>query len=73
MKTHKIRYGGDFTVDGYDETFTTYCGITEQHSDKLEGHFVSNNDECTCKKCNQAYDKEIKAISKLFCKISVIQ
>ena len=58
MKTHKIRFGGDFTISGLDDTFRTYCGITEGCSEDMERQFVGTHDECTCKKCEKSYRKE---------------
>lgn len=55
MKTHKIKYGGEFTINGIDDTFRTFCGITENHSEDMIDYFVGKHDKCSCKKCNQAY------------------
>ena len=59
MKTHKVRYVGyDYYLGGFDGSFTTYCGISEDCSEELsENYIVGEHDECTCKKCNRAYNK----------------
>lgn len=59
MKTHKIKHGGDFTINGIDDTFVTYCGITEEHSEDMADQFVLRYDKCTCQICERAYEKEI--------------
>lgn len=64
MKTHKIKYGGEFTADGWDDTFRTYCELTENCSEDMESQFVGRNDECSCKVCNKAYKKELEKYDK---------
>lgn len=58
MKTHKIRHGGDFTEWGWDNSFRTYCGITEGCGEDVK--FVDRRDECTCKKCKRGYEVEME-------------
>lgn len=69
MKTHKVKYGGEFTINGYDDCFRTFCGINENHSEDMIDMFVGINDKCTCKVCNKAYESytraEIILINKL--------
>ena len=60
--THKTRFGGEFTINGIDDTFTTYCGLNEWNTtsdDLFENRLVGRHDECTCKKCNKSYEKEM--------------
>ena len=36
MKTHKVKFAGyDYYSGGYDGSFNTYCGITEECSEEL--------------------------------------
>lgn len=63
-RTHKIKYGGDSTISGIDDTFRTYCGITEGCSEDMERQFVDRHAPCTCKKCEISYQKEIQEHEK---------
>jgi len=65
MITHKIRTGGDFTIRGIDDTFRTYCGITENCSEDTAERIVSSYSKCTCKKCNSSIEKEILSFEKM--------
>lgn len=67
MKTHKIKYGGDFTINGIDDTFRTYCGISSWNKvseELIEIGLVGGDDECTCQRCNKSYNKEFKTITR---------
>jgi len=57
MKTHKIRFGGEFTINGIDDTFMTYCGLNEWNTTSDDLQIVGEHDECTCKNCNKSYNK----------------
>lgn len=63
MKTHKIKSGGEYTINGRDDGFKTYCGLTDYNtkSENLTEHcLVGIHDKCTCKKCNKAYIRKMK-------------
>lgn len=62
MKSHKVKHGGEFTVSGYNESRSTYCGITEPSENLI---LVGKHEECTCKTCNKAYQAEMKKLDKI--------
>lgn len=64
MKTHKIKFGGEYTHSGYDDQFVTYCGITEECSDNVK--FVRRHEKATCKKCESFFQKEMERLEKEF-------
>lgn len=54
MKIHIIKYAFYDIYNGYDGTFTTYCGITEECSKELYEGYLCSGDSihlATCKKC----------------------
>ena len=63
MKTHKIKYGGEFTIMGWDDEVRTYCGITNCSED-LSERLVRRHDQCTCRRCQIAYESELSRFIK---------
>lgn len=67
MKTHKVKFGGEFTINGIDDGFITYCGLSDWNvicEDLKENGLVGQDDSCTCKKCNKFYELNIKKHNK---------
>ncbi len=72
MKRHMIVLNYSFFEP--DDSFRTWCGITDMDSpsEKCMDNFVYNWKDCTCKKCKQAYKRDIKNFEKQlrsFCSI----
>jgi len=49
-----------------DDRFRTWCGITDMDnpSEECMENFVHNWNDCTCKKCKQAYEKNTKEFER---------
>jgi len=66
MKKHTIKYNLGFTISGYDDTFTTYCGLTDRSikNEDLFDYGLVPIEECTCKNCIKSYNNLIKNQNK---------
>jgi len=64
MKKHMVRPNYSFFEP--NDSFMTWCGITDMDSPSEEcmENFVYNWDECNCKKCKQAYERDIRNFEK---------
>lgn len=49
-----------------DDSFQTWCGITDMDnpSEELMENFVYDWQNCTCKKCKQGYERSIEEFKK---------
>jgi len=49
-----------------DDSFQTWCGISDHMnvSEEAIEHFVTDWKNCDCKKCKQAYERDIKEFEK---------